>query len=78
MSFEIGKCGIASIDFDVGLDQSTIIIRMIRPYEDTPEFYEERDGIGSIFDAYSFSSNLVEFRYGSYSEKTFTNLTMKN
>src|SRR5687768_15417798 len=74
MSFAIGKDGIASIDFTVSLDWNEITVRMAQPYENKPEFYKERDRIGKIFGAFSFSSNTVEVSHGSYSEKTITKL----
>lgn len=74
MIFEIGKNGIASVDFNISLDWNSTKVKMIQPYEDKDQFYEERNRISKILEANIFSFDSVEVSYGSYSEKTFTEL----
>ncbi len=69
MSYEIGKNGIASIDFIVSLDRNSTIVKMTQPCE-MHKFFEERDRIGHIFGASTFFSNSVAVNHGRYSEKT--------
>jgi hypothetical protein len=71
MRFEIGKGGIASVEFTVSLGNIKTRLTMTMPVEDKPGFYSERERLSGIFGASYLYDGCIEVWHGRFSENTF-------